>query len=279
MGGLKGVAAFAVVIVPSTALSTVAMHATNGVPFSETLLGSAVKSGEQGPCPEGMVFVDSGSGGFCIDAYEASPDAACPYPAPARSGETAENLDAADCRPVSASDGVPWRYVARHQAEALCSSAGKRLPTPEEWYRAALGTPSYHDAAEEPVCNLDGTGPRPAEGLPECRSSAGASNMTGNVWEWVSGDVSGGEWNGRMLPESGYVVSVDGAGLPLETAPDPERSYGNTYAHTKDGDRVSGVLRGGWWGSGTDGGVYAINTTVAPSFAGRAIGFRCARSL
>lgn len=279
VSGVKGVIAFISVIVFSTALSTVAMHATNGVPLSETLLGSAVQTGEQGPCPQGMVFVDSGSGGFCIDEFENAPSSACPYATPSGSHDTEETIETAECGVVSHAEREPWRHVARHQAERLCSSAGKRLPTPEEWYLAALGTPSHTNENEAPVCNLDGSEPLTGSELPDCRSSVGAISMTGNVWEWVSGDVVSGEWEGRTLPESGYVSSVDSAGMPIETAREPQRSYGNAYARTKKDESVYGILRGGWWGSDTEGGIYAANAAVEPSFSGRAVGFRCARSL
>jgi len=87
---------------------------------------------------------------------------------------------------------APARFVTWFQASELCRMSGKQLPTGDEWITAALGTddPGENNGAVNSACNTLGVGPtatpRATGGGGRCRSSWGARDMIGNVWEWTT---------------------------------------------------------------------------------------------
>ncbi len=100
--------------------------------------------------------------------------------------------------------------------------------------------------------------------------------MIGNVWEWVDAQVADGQYSNRALPDTGYVTSVDGDGVALTAGEHEDDLYGKDYVwENKTG--VRGMLRGGFYAGGTDGGIYAVNASVDLGFGSAGVGFRCAR--
>lgn len=108
--------------------------------------------------------------------------------------------------------GVTW-----HDAVAYCRSAGKQLPTEQEWEKAARGTDGrkYPWGNEQPnpsLASYDWGGERFWNGYSTLatvdsyepgKSPYGIYNMAGNVWEWTSSDydsgskvLRGGAWSG-----------------------------------------------------------------------------------
>lgn len=265
------------IIVVTVVLSTIVINATdNSSDLGNSLLGSVINSGEQGGCPKNMVFVPNEDGDFCIDMYEASPSDGCLYTTPQTAQDTAVNLERSECQAKSVQGKVPWTFIARHQAELACAAAGKRLPTTKEWYRAALGTPDNrtnqalcNNQSSENTASLSGS-------FDSCVSSAGAFDMVGNVWEWVSGTVKNGAINGDALPGEGYVSGVDEAGLALDTRELEDPSFNADYFWINT-EGTRGILRGGYFKSGTDAGIYSTNTAVPSSFLGIGVGFRCVK--
>lgn len=247
--------------------------------LSQSIAGRLLFGEEDGPCPDGMVFVPSESGGFCIDEYEASPGKDCVYARTENQLETRDNLDAPGCIPESAKGRTPWRFVSQAQAMTACAKAGKRLPTPEEWYLASLATPDKESGWTEQDCQtnnnwdaqpgLTGSGEL-------CRSAHGVYDMVGNVWEWVRGEIKDGMINGQELPAAGYVNNVDSAGYPLATGGQGDPNYHNDYLWIKDTES-RGIARGGYWDNGEQAGVNSSYMVVKPNFAGAGIGFRCAK--
>lgn len=115
-----------------------------------------------GPCPLGSKLVD-GKPRFCVDLYE--------YPG----GKT-----------------IPRTGVSFEDATRLCASRGQRLCGETEWERACRGKGSasfpYGTAFDPSRCNTKGIGEVvPAGTFKDCRSAAGAYDMSGNVAEWVVG--------------------------------------------------------------------------------------------
>lgn len=245
-----------------------------GIDAADTLQGNggtllSQVAGTAGGCPAGMASVETVPGVRCVDAFEVSAAAACPHKDPGNIFETGANVDASGCSAVSSEGEKPWRYITREQAMALCARRGARLPSSEEWYRLALGLP-----APEESCNTDTQELTPAGSFSACVSPAGAYDLVGNVWEWVADDVIEGRYNGRELPATGYVAQVDNGGVATLTGDEASDQHGSDYFWAKH-EGAYGVIRGGFYGSARDAGLYTIHADTPPNSAGTAIGFRC----
>jgi formylglycine-generating enzyme required for sulfatase activity len=272
---------FALVIVLSVFLVSIAVDATDHRgDFGKSIIGRVFAGKEGGPCPEGMVLVENDQGGFCIDKYEVSADGKCPYNNPANEKESSLNLNDPGCQAVSSEGKTPWRNLTQIQAVNLCAKAGKRLPTSEEWFTASLGTPDKSRGWGQDDCQVSNNWsaqPGLTGSGANCISYAVAYDMTGNVWEWIKGDVVDGKYKEVSLPSDGYIKAVSADGLPLETDPDnPVDSYNGDYLWLKK-TGTRGIARGGYWGNNGEAGQYSLYAVTEPTFSGTGVGFRCVK--
>jgi formylglycine-generating enzyme required for sulfatase activity len=252
-----------------------------GIQASDKLLNFKNKNlADSGPCPDGMVYVNTAQGGFCIDKYEVSAGPDCQNKNPSNQNESRVNLTNQNCVPVSVSGANPWVNISENQAELACARAGKRLPENEEWSKAALGTPDNESGWNSDDCQVNSNWngqPGTTGSGKNCVSSAGAYDMIGNVWEWVGGMIVEGMYKGRKLPEQGYVLSVDEIGMAVETNPvNPDNNHFNDYIWLKSQGTRS-IARGGYWDNQEKAGQYSAYLVSDPSFAGIGVGFRCVK--
>jgi formylglycine-generating enzyme required for sulfatase activity len=270
---LKNGARFLLVTVGIIFLTSFTIDATDTLRGSQSALGIFSQNMFATSCPKYMSEIETSVGRVCVDMYEASVGQNCVIAEPRAASDTALNVADSDCVPLSLPDALPWIYAAQPQAEQLCAKVGKRLPTAEEWYVASKGTP---DGAVN--CNLNGTLSKTAA-WNQCVSGTGIFDMVGNVWEMLADTVTpDSAWGRAGIPEEGYVALVNEHGLPIETASEPNVVFNSDYFWSGDLE-YSTIMRGGYYGSRTDGGVYATHAKTAPTFASAAIGFRCVRSL
>ncbi len=100
--------------------------------------------------------------------------------------------------------------------------------------------------------------------------------MVGNLWGWVRDDVIDGKYNERSLPETGFVTQIDGKGMAVVSTSTEQDLFGKDYFWAKE-QGAYGVIRGGFYDSDTDAGIYTVHADTPPTTAGVAIGFRCVK--
>lgn len=267
MSGLKK---SLIVIVGAMAFSVLGIQASDTLRGLDTRLTGLVAD-SAGPCGAGATELLLGSHALCVDVFEASPASSCPHTDPTNQTETQANLNSSSCVAESKADAQPWRFVSLTQAQQLCARTGKRLPSNEEWYKFASGI------ADQSGCVIDSPGVQ-STGAAVCVTPAGVHDTVGNVWEWIDEEITSGMYNDRPLPESGYVSLVDSDGVVVETTGAGQEEFGLDYAWTKS-DGVSGMIRGGFYGSENDAGIFAQNLTVPLDFKTAGVGFRCVRDI
>jgi hypothetical protein len=262
-------------VIALTSISIDAAFSPNGV--SQTALGIVASSVvPKKECPNGMTSITFESKTLCVDMYEVSPGPSCEHKVINGTLDTRSNTEGATCIPISEKSTVPWTYVTYHQAKELCAKAGKRLLSNKEWYESVLGTP---DSSQNPVCNVSGTSVEKTGTRELCATTKGVYDGIGNVWEWVDATVEDGVYEGVSLPESGYVVNADDKGIARETKPDTTDTNFHDDYFWSDPNGEFGMIRGGFFGSGSDAGTYSVQAKTQLSFSGNAIGFRCAMDL
>lgn len=89
--------------------------------------------------------------------------------------------------------------VSWEEARAECGNLGKRLCSEDEWEKACKGPGNlrfpYGAAFNTTACNTDGNAGAPAASgaFQACRSGYGVADLSGNVAEWTSSSLGGGD--------------------------------------------------------------------------------------
>lgn len=182
---------------------------------------------EYEPAPPGMVFVPAGEFWMGSDAPDAEPDERPLRKVflPAFYIDRCEvtnrryQMFKPSHRYPPGEDEFPATFVHKAEAEEFCHWAGRRLPTNQEWEKAARGTNGWAypwgNEFEPGRANIDRrsaqvssapinrtTGPSasclnpasasasvgklPVGAFPQGASPYGCQDMAGNAWEWVS---------------------------------------------------------------------------------------------
>jgi formylglycine-generating enzyme required for sulfatase activity len=218
------------------------------VPGGAARLGSSGAATPRGADRARVVEV----GGFAIDLLEVDVRAylrcraagACP-PARDPSLVTAAGLPspaAPACNDAAGRFDHPMNCVSLAEARRYCAWRGGRLPTPDEWEKAARGADGapwpwgerplrragrVANVADERFAAAGGRGDAewgyddgyaataPVDALPDGASPLGALHLVGNVWEWVEAPL---DRRGRgMLRGGSYAQSLADAALWVPT--------------------------------------------------------------
>ena len=145
--------------------------------------------------PKQWVYLDS----FYIDRHEVTNHE---YKSFIESTDHSPPLNWTDGTYPAGMDDYPVVYVSWLDASAYARWIGKRLPTEQEWEKAARGSNGYQwpwgDRFYPHRCNVKETGkngPLPVGSFLNGANEFGVLDLAGNVWEWINTDIG---------PYSGY---------------------------------------------------------------------------
>ena len=157
---------------------------------------------------------------------------------------------------------LPVVNVTLYDAQAFAKWAGKRLPTDQEWEKAARGAKGqlypWGNEAKPEFANIgdNPTLPKhelmPVNAFPAGASPYGALNMCGNVWEWVDDDQ-------KPTPEF-----LEG----MQKTVDPKLRMEDIYY----------VIRGGYFQMPLSPNLLTDVGSFPANMASPIVGFRCAKT-
>jgi len=261
--GTSTAAAPSPTVTPTPPLTVTTPTSTATVPAGWFIMGSEELGDDERPAHQ--VYLD----GFWIDRHEVTNErfkdfvAATGHVTEAEikgwgwvwKGSESEEIKGADWRHPHGPDSSiedkmdhPVVLVSWHDADAYCRWAGKRLPSEAQWEKAARGTDgrsyAWGDKFDSAKTNTreskrDDTTPV-GSFSPQGDSPYGASDMTGNIWEWTA------DW-----------------------------PYPGSTSQPEDSKEKSKVARGGGWSFNQDYAHTSFRYNVRPDDTYDFVGFRC----
>lgn len=243
-------------------------------PFNTSSIGCS-KGNDQ------LVKVGTGGSAFWIDKYEASlwmmpsgvtqvfvtaDDSTSAFPP---NGQITAPLYALSVKNVTPSTRFTW-----FQAMEACAASGKRLPTGEEWLRAARGTHdpvAANDGSTNAMCMTTGM-KRPTGG------AIGASQATSCISDWGTEDMIGGinEMTSEWFATVGDTTQ---SATPWGAAFGNDGTANITSSATDATTAILGLpaigRRGGSTSYGTSAGVFALLLERSPISTSSGTGMRC----
>jgi len=173
--------------------------------------------------------------------------------------EFASQHKLADPHP-SAPEDLPVTGITFKQAQDFCAFADKRLPSAEEWEKAARGMDSrvypwgnQEDPTLANVASGKRSGLRAVGSFPGGHSPYGALDMAGNVWEFV---------NAPRAPRAEEI-----------------RDFRNHYPKFEISDGLWDSIYGGSYKLGIADAKSNDPALVPPKYYSEVTGFRCARDV
>ena len=191
---------------------------------------------------------------------------------------------------------TPWVSINQNQAKVECEKIGAHLITNAEWMAIARDIESVSSNWSGTVLNrgnsnssaaMNGTDPLSGINKRTHTLSNGQViwDFAGNVWEWVDAQIptqADMKPTGRYWPGEIKDVTDWGNGLayseigPKDNTFTMSNGVGGIYYDTSYTSNRA-FLRGGYWSSGADAGVFALVLKYSPTYLTAGIGFRCAR--
>lgn len=127
----------------------------------------------------------------------------------------------------------PIAEISYFEAEAYCKAVGKRLPTLNEWEKAARGTDGREypwgnkfDPAKANTLDAGKNGTTPVGSYSNGQSPYGVMDMAGSLWEWVDAWDSADK-KYRLSMGGSYFDDADMAKVysELKAIPDDQHEY------------------------------------------------------